>query len=152
MRDLSLHILDVVENSIRANARCVEILVEEDEVADLLKLEIADDGNGMDESMMKEATDPFVTSKPGKRVGLGLALLEQATKEADGEFELESEAGVGTRIRATFRLAHPDRKSLGDIPATLETLVAGNPGVEFLYEHRRGTETITFDTRGITQP
>lgn len=152
MRDLSLHILDVVENSIRANARRVEILVEEDEVADLLRLEIADDGNGMDESMMKQATDPFVTSKPGKRVGLGLALLEQATKEADGEFELESEGGAGTRIRATFRHAHPDRKPLGDIPATLETLVAGNPGVEFLYEYRRGAETITFDTRGITQP
>ena len=152
MRDLSLHILDVVENSIRANARRVEILVEEDEVADRLVLQIVDDGNGMDEAMMKQATDPFVTSKPGKKVGLGLALLEQATKEADGEFELESEDGVGTRITATFRHAHPDRKPLGDIPATLESLVAGNPGVELHYEYRRGAETITFDTRGITQP
>ena len=152
MRDLSLHILDVVDNSLRADAKHIRITIDEDTSNDLLVLEIGDDGKGMDAAALGRARDPFYTGKPGKHVGLGLALLEQATREADGEFDLESEVGVGTRIRATFRHAHPDRKPLGDIPATLETLVAGNPGVEFLYEHRTDTETITFDTRGIRQP
>ena len=151
MKDLSLHILDVVDNSLRADAKHVRISIEEDDSADLLVLRIVDDGVGMDRATLRRARSPFYTSKPGKRVGLGLALLEQATREADGEFRIESEAGSGTRIEATFRHAHPDRKPFGDIPATLETLIAGNPGVEFLYEHRRGTETITFDTRGMTQ-
>lgn len=151
MKDLSLHILDVVDNSLRADAKHIRISIDEDDSADLLVLRIVDDGNGMDQATLRRARSPFYTSKPGKRVGLGLALLEQATREADGEFQVESEVGAGTRIRATFRNAHPDRKPFGDIPATLETLVVGNPGVEFLYEHRRGAETITFDTRGMTQ-
>ena len=150
MKDLSLHILDVVDNSLRADAKLIQISIDEDDAADQLVLKIIDDGAGMDSATLERARNPFYTSKPGKRVGLGLALLEQATREADGEFEVESEVGEGTRVVAKFRHTHPDRKPFGDIPATLETLVAGNPGVEFLYEHRRGEETMTFDTRGMT--
>lgn len=149
MRDLSLHILDVVENSIRADARRVEILVEEDEAADLLKLEITDDGNGMDKSMLEQATKPFVTSKAGKRVGLGLPLLAQAAREAEGELAVSSELGAGTRIVATFRHSHPDRKPLGDIASTLGTLVGGHPSIDFRYEHRVGAQVDVFDTREV---
>ena len=149
MRDLSLHILDVVENSIRADARRVEILVEEDEAADLLRLEITDDGNGMDQSMLEQATEPFVTSKAGKRIGLGLPLLAQAAREAEGKLVVSSELGVGTRIVATFRHSHPDRKPLGDIASTLGTLVGGHPGIDFRYEHRIGAQVDVFDTREI---
>jgi len=149
MRDLSLHILDVVENSTRAGARRVEILVVEDEAADVLRLEIADDGAGMEESMLEKAASPFVTTKTGKRIGLGLPLLAQAAREAEGDFEASSEAGTGTRIVATFRHSHPDRKPLGDIASTLETLVGGHPGIEFRYEHRAGAQVDVFDTREV---
>lgn len=151
MKDLSLHILDIVENSIRAQARRVEISVVENEEKDLLALEIKDDGKGMAQETLNQAPQPFFTTKEDKRIGMGLALLAQATREADGEFEISSTPGVGTRIKATFRYSHPDRKPLGDIPVTLETLIAGNPGVDFLYEHRRGAQVTRLDTREVVK-
>ena len=149
MEDLSLHILDVVENSLRSHAKLVEITVAEDEEQDLLTLEIRDDGNGMDTEKCARAGDPFFTTKPGQRFGLGLALLAQAAREAEGEFQVSSSPGAGTMVRATFRYGHPDRKPLGDLAATLETLVAGNPGVDFVYEHRAGAGTARLDTREL---
>jgi len=152
MRDLSLHILDVVENSLRASAHCVEIRIAEVEQEDLVSLEIADDGEGMSEEMLQRAVDPFFTGRPDKRIGLGLALLAQAAREADGGLDVSSTRGEGTRIRVTFRRSHPDRKPLGDIAATLETLIAGNPDVDFVFEHRDGADIVGIDTRGIRQP
>ena len=152
MEDLSLHILDVVENSLRSEARLIHILVIEDVKQDLLTLEIRDDGKGMDPEKRARAADPFFTTKPGRRFGLGLALLAQATKEAEGEFHVLSSPGAGTTVGATFRWDHPDRKPLGDISATLETLMVANPEVDFVYEHRRGAEITRLDTREIRQP
>ena len=151
MKDLSLHILDIVENSIRAQAKRVEISVVEDEQKDRLILEIRDDGRGMTQKTLERAARPFFTTKEGKRIGLGLALLAQATREADGTFEMSSAPGVGTRIAASFRYSHPDRKPLGDIPATLEALIAGNPGVDFLFEHREGAQAARLDTREVVK-
>ncbi len=152
MKDLSLHILDIVENSIRAEAKLVRISVVEDVAKGMLTLQIEDDGKGMVPETERRAADPFFTTKPGRRFGMGLALLAQATREAAGEFEMRSTPGAGTMIRATFRHDHPDRKPLGDLSATLETLVAGNRGVDFLYEHRRGAEVTRFDTRKVGRP
>jgi len=151
VKDLSLHILDIVENSIRAQAKRVEISVVEDEEKDLLALEIKDDGKGMAQETLNQAAGPFFTTKEGKRIGMGLALLAQATREANGEFEILSTPGVSTRIKATFRYSHPDRKPLGDIPVTLETLIAGNPRVDFLYEHTKGDRTMRIDTREVVK-
>ena len=149
MKDLSLHILDIVENSIRAEAKLVEIKIAEEEEKDLLTLNIQDDGHGMDPDALKRAADPFYSTKVDKRFGLGLSLLKQATKEAEGTFEIDSHPDSGTRITATFRHSHPDRKPLGDIPLTLQTLVMGNREVDFLFEHREDEKTIRFDTRKV---
>ncbi len=152
MEDLSLHILDIVENSLRSGAKLIEISVIEDMEKDLLSLEIRDNGRGMDPELRARAADPFFTTKHGRRVGLGLALLAQAAKEAGGELHLSSLPDAGTTVRATFGRNHPDRKPLGDILATLETLVAGYPEVDFVYEHRKGEEITRFDTREVRQP
>jgi signal transduction histidine kinase len=149
VKDLSLHILDVVENSIRAEARRIGILVEVDEATDLLRLEITDDGVGMEEAMCRRATDPFVTTKDGKCVGLGLPLLAQAAREAGGRLELSSSPGRGTRVVATFRYSHPDRKPLGDIAATIQALVTGHPGIDLRYEQRIDDRIDIFDTREV---
>jgi len=147
MKDLSLHIMDIVENSIRAEAKLIEIYLVEDLENDLLTLQIEDDGKGMDSETLQRAANPFFTKKPGKRIGLGLALLAQATREAEGKFEISSKPETGTKIMATFSYSHPDRKPLGDMYATLETLLAGNRKVDFLYEHRRGANVTRFETR-----
>lgn len=147
MEDLSLHILDIAENSISGSAKRIEIRVDEDPAKDLLTIEITDDGKGMNEQTLQKAIDPFFTTKTTRKVGLGLALLAQATRESEGTIELNSKPGEGTTVKATFRTSHPDCKPMGDIYQTLRTLIAGHPEIDFLFEHKTNGSVYHFDTR-----
>ncbi len=149
MEDLSLHILDIVENSIRARASKINIKVVEDTRRDLLTIEIKDDGKGIDEETMKKVLDPFFTTKATRKVGLGLALLKQSARESGGDVEIISKVGTGTRVKAIFNYSHIDRKPLGDIAATLVTLIAGNPEVDFICEHISDESKYRIDTEEI---
>jgi anti-sigma regulatory factor (Ser/Thr protein kinase) len=148
MEDLSLHILDIAENSIRAKAKRIEIRVIEDLENDLLSIEIKDDGCGMDRERLKKALDPFFTTKD-KKWGLGLSLLAQATQEAEGEFNIDSAVGKGTKVSATFKHSHIDRKPFGNMAETLIVLIYGNPDVDFFYLYKKGSLTYSFDTSKI---
>jgi len=147
--ELSLHILDIVENSTRAGAKRVFIDIVEDKTADLLSMEIRDNGTGMSEDVLKKAMDPFFTTKTVRDVGLGLPMLAQAAERTGGRFVIESKGGEGTRVSAEFKLSHIDRQPLGDIAGTLVTLVAGNTGVDFIYRHRHDGREFIMDTRDI---
>ena len=147
MEDLSLHILDIAENSISASAKRIEIRIDEDQAKDLLTIEIKDDGKGMDEQTLQKVLDPFFTTRTTRRVGLGLSLLAQAARETDGTIELDSKNGEGTTVKVSFRFSHPDRKPMGDIDETLRTLVVGHAGIDFLYEHKKNNSIYLFDTR-----
>jgi len=149
VEDLSLHILDIVENSIRARASKINIKVVEDTRRDLLTIEIKDDGEGIDEETMKKVLDPFFTTKATRKVGLGLALLKQSARESGGDVEIISKAGTGTRVKAVFNYSHIDRKPLGDMAATLVTLIAGNPEVDFMFEHIHDGSKYRIDTEEI---
>ncbi|HYA43889.1 MAG TPA: ATP-binding protein [Syntrophobacteraceae bacterium] len=146
MLEISLHILDIVENSTRAGAKriCIEVL--EDTKRDLLSLEIQDDGAGMSEDVLKKAVDPFFTTKTVRSIGLGLPMLAQAAEATGGRFAIESKSSEGTRVVAEFKLSHIDRQPLGNIASTLVTLVAGNPDVDFIYRHRHDDREYIFDT------
>jgi hypothetical protein len=144
--DLSLHILDIAENSITAGARQVHIDVEEDLEGDRLVIEIGDDGLGMDDHMVRKAADPFVTTRRERRVGFGLPLLSEAARRGGGEVSVRSRPDGGTQIKASFGHSHIDRQPLGDIGKTLLTLVTGHPGVEFFYQHRRAGRTYVFNS------
>jgi signal transduction histidine kinase len=147
MEDLSLHILDIAENSINGAAKTIEIIIDEDRDKDLLTIEIKDDGTGMDEKTLKKALDPFFTTRKTRRVGLGLSLLAQAAEQSDGKMELNSIPSVGTTVRATFRMSHPDCKPMGDINETMRMLIAGHPEINFVYEHHKDNSIYRFDTR-----
>jgi signal transduction histidine kinase len=134
MEDVSLHILDIVENALRAGAKNVSIRVAQGRRADRLVLEVADDGEGMNDETRRRALDPFFTTKRGKRVGLGLPFLAQAAEEAGGSLEVQSAPGQGTKVIATFGLSHIDRRPLGDIEQTLHCLQATHPEVCFRFE------------------
>jgi len=149
MRELSLHILDIAENSIRAGAKNVAITITEDPAQDLLCIEVDDDGCGMSEEDQRLALDPFYTTKTVRRVGLGLPLLAQAAQRAGGTFRLLSTKGKGTRVTATFGLSHIDRQPLGDMVGTMVSLIAGNPEADFVYTHAYGGRHFTLDTREI---
>jgi len=146
MEDISLHILDIAENAIRAEATTITIEILEDKAKDLLSIFIKDDGRGMDEETVKNVTDPFFTTKDGKRTGLGLALLSQAAQETGGDLKIESQQGVGTTVTATFKLSHPDMKPMGSIPETLATLIIGNPAIRLIFDYKVGGDDFHFDS------
>ena len=136
MIELSLHIMDIVQNSLTAGATRVEILIEESVEKDRLSIEIRDNGKGISPEMVSRVTDPFVTSRKTRPVGLGLSLFKEAAERCGGGMEVHSEMGRGTRVLVRFRLDHFDRAPLGNIGETMGVLITGNPRVDFVYEHR----------------
>ena len=151
MLELSMHIMDIVENSVNAGATEVTVCIEENQKLDRLNIEITDNGKGMDDAMVEKALDPFVTTKEGKKVGLGLSMLSEAARKAGGEMTMDSLPGKGTIVRATFGLTHLDRQPLGDMTETMITLIIGNPDVEFRYSHKTDTSALTWSTERIRE-
>ncbi len=149
MQDLSLHILDIVENSLAAGACRIEIRIIEDLARDRMTIVVSDNGCGMDKTMMQRALDPFFTTKEARRIGLGLPLLKEACRESNGELVVQSAPGKGTKVEARFQHSHIDRKPLGDIESTLIMIIAGHPDVDLLYEHRKNGCCFILDTRDI---
>ena len=135
MEDISLHILYIAENSIRAKAKNIIIMMNEDKKNDLLTLTIEDDGEGMDNKTKEYALNPFFTTKKGKKVGLGLAFLSHSAEEADGAMEIESEPGKGTKITAAFKLSHIDRKPFGNLNETIRCLKITHPERNITFDH-----------------
>ena len=149
MEELSLHILDLVQNSIGAAATKVEISIVEEVSQDYFLLEVRDNGRGMMEEFVKEVLSPFTTTRTTRRVGLGLSLLDMAAQRCGGGVEIDTEIGKGTKIRAVFQHSHWDRAPLGDIKATLMTIIAANPEIHLIYEHRVGEGVFNLDTEEI---
>ncbi len=161
MKDLSLHILDIVENAVSAKAKRIDILVIEEPKEDRFVIEIKDNGIGMDEEASQKAVDPFFTTRTSRRVGLGLSLLAQTAEDAGGTLRIESNLGKGTRVTATFRYHHIDRKPLGNMVETMMTLLLGNPELDISYTHKKegGSYTLSsqwlkeqFQDRSLTNP
>ncbi len=148
MEDLSLHVLDIAENSIEAGATRIEILVNENKKSNVLTLQIKDNGKGMDKKSLKKVFDPFYTTKEMKRIGLGLSMLAQAAKEADGSFDISSKKGKGTTIIANFVYDHVDRKPIGNMAETIVALIASKGlDVDFVYKHTKNSNHFVLDTR-----
>jgi len=149
MQDLSLHILDIAENSIRAGATEIRIKIVEDIKQNLLLIEVGDNGKGMDEETRKKVFDPFFTTKACKKTGLGIPMLAQSAKECGGDLTRQTGNGKGTVITASFQYDHVDRKPLGDIGNTLIVLIASNPDMDIIFEHRRNGDSYTLNTAEI---
>ena len=149
MQELSMNILDIAQNSVRAGAKLVEISLDEDTGSGRLRLRIRDDGCGMEEEMLRTVTDPFVTSRKTRKVGLGLPFLKLAAEQTGGGMSLQSEVGKGTTVAAEFALGHIDLMPLGDIGETLAALCAGSPDIDFLFVFTKDSHRFTFDTREV---
>ena len=129
MRELALHILDLIENSIAAGATVVSVEIVEDPERDVMRIAVEDDGPGLSVPP-EQATNPFYTTKTSKKMGLGLSLFRFRIEQAGGELTLERSRLGGLAVRATLRLGHVDRSPLGDVASTLSSVVATNPEVE----------------------
>ncbi len=137
MEDLSLHILDIAENSINAGATKIVVRIAEDAGKDSFSLSVEDNGRGMHGEVLLKADDPFFTygkntENPKKRFGLGIPLLKQAALECGGQFRLDSEPGKGTTLFASFRRSHIDRKPMGDIGTTMLSMMCGHPEIRYV--------------------
>jgi len=135
MKTLSEHILDIIQNSIRAKATLIEIIVTEDKKKDLCSLIIEDNGCGMNEEILKQATNPFFTSRNTRKVGLGLSLLKQNAEQANGSFNLVSETGKGTAVEASFQLSNLDRPPLGDVWNSYYLTLMSHDDIDINYKH-----------------
>lgn len=148
MRELSLHIMDIFQNSIAADANFIEITVEENTAEDFLRIVIKDNGKGMDKEMLSQIKDPFMTTRTSRKVGLGISLFEAACTRCDGYFNIESSIGIGTTITAFMKLNHIDRAPLGKIQDTIISLLL-YPNINFIYNHIYNGKEFILDTSEI---
>jgi len=151
MKTISDHVLDIVQNSVRAKATVIEIIVEEDKKNDFYALKINDNGCGMSREVLQNAANPFFTSRNTRKVGLGLSLLKQNAEAAGGSFQLWSEPGKGTKVQAVFQLSHYDRPPTGDIWDTWFLTLLSNPGIRLVYKHQTGKGTFTVDSAEVLE-
>ncbi len=148
MRDISLHILDIAENSIRANSTLVDISMTVNKASDELVITIGDNGSGMSKEMLESVKSPFITSRTTRKVGLGIPLFTASCEATGGHLDIESEPGVGTKLTAHLGFSHIDRPPLGDIAETIATLTIMNPSIDFAFSANSG-EAFEYDTRQI---
>lgn len=151
MKDLSLHILDIVQNSIRAKATLVEIDISEHPEENKLIIRINDDGTGMSPEEVQKAIDPFYTSRTTRKVGLGLSLFKQNAEQTGGSLQIESEPGKGTKVTAAFGLNHFDRPVMGDLTGVLLLLICASDAVDYVFKHQTPAGEFILDTREIRQ-
>ncbi|MEJ6951836.1 ATP-binding protein [Natronospora cellulosivora (SeqCode)] len=130
-----MHILDIVQNSIVADASRIEVIIKEDLSENLFQIEINDNGKGISPEVLENITDPFLTSRTTRPVGMGLPLFKEAAERCDGELIINSQLAEGTELKVVFKHDHIDRAPLGDIKGTLISLIALNPQIDFLYKH-----------------
>ncbi len=155
MKELSLNILDIAENSVKAGATLITVSLTQ--AGNVLTIDITDDGCGMDAETVRRVTDPFYTTRTTRRVGLGLPLLKLEAEQTGGTLTVTSRTaaqcpdGHGTTVRATFHTDHIDCMPLGDVTATLVTLIQGHPQEELAFSHRTDAGTVTLDTRQLRE-
>jgi len=149
VRELSHHVLDVLENAVEAGASTIKVHIEEDLKADRMVIEIVDNGRGMNPRVIERVFNPFYTTRKTRHVGLGLPLLRDAARRCEGDLDIQSEAGKGTRLKVTFRRSHIDRAPLGDMPATLLAVLLSERSVDLEYSHQVGSEEFRLDSSEI---
>ena len=147
MRELALNILDIVENSVKANATLVEIdVIAKD---NLLTIAIKDDGKGMSKEFLAKVTDPYTTTRTTRKVGMGLPLLKMEAEMSGGSFKIESELGVGTTVTTCFEINHIDRPPLGDLGETMSTLLCNGDLVDYVLNYSVDDSGFSLDTREL---
>ncbi len=149
MKELSLHILDIIENSVRAEAIFIEFSIIEDTTKNLFIFQVKDNGKGMSSEFIQQVRNPFTTSRTTRKVGLGIPLLDDLCKMCNGVVEIESTVGVGTTLKATMEYNHIDRIPLGDMASTMVTLILSNPEINFHYTHEYNERQFVLDTKEV---
>lgn len=151
MKNIALHILDIVHNSIRAEAKCVEVYILQSEKKNVLDIVIKDNGKGMSREMLEKVTDPYTTSRTTRKVGMGISLLKQNAEMSGGTFSISSAENKGTMLNATFQLDHLDTPPIGDIIDTMVGITAGTPQCDFMFTYITDKGEYLFNTKEVKE-
>lgn len=151
LAELSLHVLDIAENSVRAGAKLIQIRVAVDEAADRISIAIEDDGCGMSEEQLARVQDPFYTSRTTRKVGLGIPFFKEAALLSGGDFSMQSAQGRGTLVEAVFGLSNIDRMPMGDIDTSIHNLIVYHTDIDFLYTYQFNGRMFSLDTRELRE-
>lgn len=151
MTELSLNILDIAENSVKAGAPLTEISVKVQSDQNLLEIIIRDNGCGMTKEQVEKVIDPFYTTRTTRKVGLGVPFFKASAESAGGSFKIESQVGVGTEIVASYELDNIDRMPMGDLTATIHTLVTMHEDTDFLFTYKVNENEFVLDTRELRE-
>lgn len=151
MKDLSLHILDIAHNSIRAKATLIQIGIQIDHKKDSLEISIEDDGEGMTEEQLLKVTDAFCTTRTTRKVGLGIPLLKQKAEDCNGSLLIESTKDKGTILNAHFQYSHIDLPELGGVASVIAGLCCSSAPIRFVYEYKKDDYYFHFDTNEVLE-
>ncbi len=143
--------MDVAQNSVRAQASLVKIIVNESDKDDLLKISIEDNGCGMTQEQVSQVIDPFFTTRTTRKVGLGVPLFKLSAEQTGGSFDIKSKPGEGTLTEASYIKSHVDMTPLGDINSTVEILIRCNPDIDFVFTRSTDSGSFTLDTRELRE-
>lgn len=149
MKELSLHILDIAQNSITAGASLIEIYIHENIADNILQIIIEDNGCGMSKDYLSKIKDPFFTSRKNRKVGMGIPLLDAAANQCGGNLDIHSDLGFGTKLSANFISNHIDLAPIGNMPESMQALIASAPDIDFVYTHKKGNNIFCFETSDI---
>lgn len=151
MENLSMHLLDIGSNSVRAHAKMIVISLMESDINDQIVMEICDDGMGMDENMQQAVLDPFYTTRTTRRIGLGIPLFKELAEQCCGEFKLESKVNVGTRISCSIKKSHWDVPPLGDIGDAIVLLCCMDESIRIRFDYKSDEKEFSFDSQEIRE-
>ncbi len=151
MRELSLNVLDIAQNSVSAEASLIEIEILENSKTHDLLIGVYDNGKGMTPEQVKSVRDPFFTTRTTRKVGMGISLFKFAAEMTGGRLEIESEVGVGTKVKAFFKTNHLDFTPIGDMTSTMISLITMNLHIDFLYKRSLDDREFTVDTRQLKE-
>ncbi len=151
MKEFSMHILDIVQNSVRAKATEVTVVLIEDVNNNIFSFSVLDNGCGMSEEMLANIRDPFTTSRTTRKVGLGIPMLEQTCEMCGGGLELTSELGVGTKLKASMQYDNIDRPPLGEFESSIQIMVIGNPEIDFKFIYRYNENEYELDMKEVKE-
>lgn len=151
MKELSLHIYDLLENSIAANATLIYLTINDSKTDNVYAFTIEDNGRGMSREFLAKVTDPWTTTRTTRKVGMGLPLIKMNTENAGGGTQIESEEGKGTTLKFWFQHNHIDRPPMGDIAGTIVMLCSQYQSIHFIYKHITDSGEYIFDTEEVKE-
>jgi len=151
MQYLSMHITDIVQNSLNAHATKIEIAIAINTPANILCLTITDNGLGMDQAFLKIATNPFTTTNITRNIGLGLSLLNQTSSLCNGFLNISSTVNISTKIHTQMQLNHINLPPMGNLAATIQSAIVANPNVEIIFTYLKDAYEFKLSTAEIKQ-